>query len=143
MKVQLEVIPKKELSSIVPLLAMLNEYKISEAILKERVAEMAIQQYDCIGIFHEQQLIGICGIWFQTRHYAGKSMEIDHVIIKEEFRNKGIGERLMKFVYEIADQRNCQWVELNTYVHNFASHKFYYNQGFVAKGYHFVKPLIE
>jgi hypothetical protein len=126
---------------IVPWIHQLGNYQISEDIIRERVLEMADQNYQCLGIYHSEALIGVCGLWFQTRHYAGRSIEVDHVIIDESFRNRGIGNSLMNHVYDYARQKDCKWVELNTYVHNFPSHKFYYNQGFAAKGYHFVKEL--
>jgi len=119
----------------------LGSADVSDEILSERLVEMSSQNYECIGFFDGEKLMGACGMWFQTRHYAGKSCEIDHVIIDEGYRGKGIGNSLMEFVYDYVGKKGCQWVELNTFVQNFPSHKFYYNQGFVAKGYHFVKDL--
>ena len=141
MKIDFHIVSSDAILIILPLLRKLGSENVSDALLRERVLEMAQQNYECIGIYHEKKLIGICGMWFQTRHYAGKSMEIDHVIIDDAHRNNGIGSLLMEFVYAYAKKKSCNWVELNTYVHNFPSHKFYNNQGFVAKGYHFVKEL--
>lgn len=139
--VSFRIIPSSKIEIILPLLSKLNEYKISEETLLERIHEIKTQNYECLGMYDGDILIGICGMWFQTRHYAGRSLEIDHVIIDEKYRNQGIGKQMMQFVYEYAKSKNCNWVELNTYVHNFPSHKFYYNEGFVAKGYHFVKTI--
>ncbi len=141
MTVKFLIIPPKDILIIVPLLQKLGNKSISEAVLKERVLEMSQQNYECIGIYDAAKLIGICGMWFQTRHYAGKSMEVDHVIIDDTHRSKGIGNSLMEFVYEYAQKKDCNWVELNTYVDNYPSHKFYANQGFIARGYHFIKML--
>ncbi len=135
------IIEAEKILSILPLLQKLGNHSVSEAVLKERLLEMAQQNYECLGVYDADVLIGTCGLWFQTRHYAGRSLEIDHVIIDESYRGKGVGKKLMEFVYNYARSKSCNWVELNTYVHNFPSHKFYYNQGFVAKGYHFVKEL--
>ncbi len=135
------IIPKEDILIIIPLLKKLGSENVSEALLKERSLEMAQQNYKCVGIYDGDKLMGICGMWFQTRHYSGKSLEVDHVVIDEAYRNQGIGSQLMEFVYDYAKKKTCNWIELNTYVSNFPSHKFYYNQGFVAKGYHFVKPL--
>ncbi|SDE87775.1 GNAT family N-acetyltransferase [Ulvibacter litoralis] len=135
------IIPPEAILCIVPFLQKLGAYSVSEELLNERVLEMAQQNHECIGIYEGNTHIGICGMWFQTRHYAGKSMEVDHVFIEDTYRNKGIGNLLMEHVYTYARSKDCKWVELNAYVYNFPSHKFYYNQGFVAKGYHFVKTL--
>jgi len=135
------MIDPSEIETILPLLLLLNGDSVSEAILRKRILEMAHQNYECAGIYDGDALIGCCGLWFQTRHYSGRSIEMDHVIIIDAYRNRGIGKLLMDFVYAYAHDKKCNWVELNTYVHNFPSHKFYYNHGFVAKGYHFIKDI--
>ena len=140
-KISITIIPSSDILSILPLMQKLEDYSISEEVAKERIQEMATQNYECLGVYDYETLIGICGLWFQTRHYAGRSIEVDHVIIEDSYRNLGVGKMLMEFVYDYARNKSCNWVELNTYVHNFPSHKFYYNQGFVAKGYHFVKEM--
>lgn len=140
-KIKIQIIPSSNILSILPLLQKIEEYTIPEEVSKERILEMSEQNYECLGVYDRDILIGICGMWFQTRHYSGRSLEVDHVIVDDEYRGKGIGKMLMEYVYEYARSKSCNWVELNTYVHNFPSHKFYYNQGFVAKGYHFIKEL--
>lgn len=135
------IIPKEDILIIIPLLKKLGSEGVSEELLIERTLDMAQQNYECVGIYDGEKLMGVCGMWFQTRHYAGRSLEVDHVIIDEAYRSQGIGKKMMEFVYDYAKKKTCNWVELNTYVSNFPSHKFYYNEGFVAKGYHFVKPL--
>ena len=134
-------IPRENITVAIPFLQELGNNSIAEDTLKERLTEMVTQNYECLGIYNDAKLIGVCGLWYQTRHYAGKSVEMDHVIIDKEHRGKGIGKMLMDFIYRHAKIKNCRWVELNTYVHNFPSHKFYYNEGFIAKGYHFIKEL--
>ena len=141
MLVTFNVIPASDILMIIPFLKELNHHKVEDDVLKKRVLEMVQQSYECIGIYDAEKLIGICGLWFQTRHYAGKSVETDHIYIKDEFQNKGIGKQLFKFVEAYAHTKNCNWIELNTYVSNYPSHKFYYNQGFIIKGYHFVKEI--
>ena len=141
MEISFRIIPSQDILIIIPLLQKLGGNSVSETLLKERTLEMAKQNYECVGIYDSEKLMGVCGMWFQTRHYAGRSLEVDHVIIDEAHRNKGIGDLLMNYVYDYARKKDCKWVELNTYVDNYPSHKFYYNQGFVAKGYHFVKEL--
>jgi GNAT superfamily N-acetyltransferase len=139
--VSIRIIDPKEIFTIVPFLQKLGNNTVEGPVIKERLQEMIQQNYECLGIFDEEKLIGTCGLWFQTRHYAGRSLEMDHVIIDDAYRGHGVGKMLVEFVSDYAAKKSCNWVELNSYVHNFPSHKFFYNQGFVAKGYHFVKDL--
>ena len=64
MSVTFKLIPPDDILSIVPLLQELSENSVSEAALNERVLEMAQQNYECLGIYHSEVLIGICGMWF-------------------------------------------------------------------------------
>ena len=136
----IKFIAPSDILDIVPLLMQLNE-GIPEAKLRERVLEMATQNYKCIGIYDNNNLIGICGLWFVTRHYSGRSIEPDHVIIDKAYQSMGLGKQLFDWIFDYAGKNNYEAVELNTYVRNTRSHKFYYNLGFEILGYHFVKDF--
>jgi len=136
-----KIIDKEDINSVIPLIQKLTQNANSNALLKERFASMVKESYECAGVFDGNKLIGICGMWFQTRHYAGKSMEVDHVYIEEAYQGKGLGKQFFKWLYNYAKSRGCNISELNTYVQNYASHKFYYNEGYKIYGYHFYKTL--
>lgn len=131
----------EKIYEIVDMLQELGNHKIAKDVLKQRLGEMVTQNYRCLGIYDNDLLIGMCGLWFQTRHYAGKSIEVDHVFIQDSHRNKGIGKKLITYVQQLGEEQGCNAIELNTYVENFPSHKFYYNLGFVARGFHFLKKF--
>ena len=136
-----EIINKEDINLIIPLVEKLNDYKISKSLLEERFSEMITQNYECAGVFDKNILIGVCGMWFCTRHYVGKSIELDHVFIEKEYRGQGVGKHFLAWIYEYAKNKNCKTIELNTYVQNSLSHKFYFNEGFEILGYHFLKKL--
>jgi len=73
---------------IIPLIQDFTTNKFSDQILEQRFAEMFTQNYECVGVYDGAQLIGITGLWYQTRHYAGKSCETDHVYIDPSYRSK-------------------------------------------------------
>lgn len=133
-------IDPNQINVVLPLLMQVNK-KTPEEILKQRLAEMVNQNYKCLGIYDDEKLIGICGLWFMTRHYCGKSIEPDHIMIDEAYQGKGIGHQLFEWIFNYAKENGLEAAELNTYVNNFRSHKLYFNLGFVIKGYHFVKSL--
>lgn len=143
MSITFKSIPKEDILTIIPLLSIVNT-KTPSDILKERVVEMAnYSNYECVGAFDDGKMIGISGLWYSTRHYIGKSVEPDHVIISGEYRGKGIGKRFFEWIYEYTKQKGCEAMELNTYSTNTKSHKFYYNEDFNIYGFHFVKILRE
>ncbi|WP_064965778.1 GNAT family N-acetyltransferase [Tenacibaculum ovolyticum] len=141
MKIIFRTIKKEDILTVLPLLRKLNT-TTPDAILKERLLEMTTYNTDeCIGAFDNDKLIGISGLWYSLRHYSGKSVEPDHVIIDESYRGKNIGKQLFNWIYEYTKQKGCEVIELNTYTGNRKSHKFYYNEGFEIYGFHFVKVM--
>jgi GNAT superfamily N-acetyltransferase len=136
-----KIIEINNINLVIPLVQKLNGYKDSDKVLKQRFSEMITQNYECAVIYDDDKLIGVCGLWFCTRHYSGKSVEPDHVFIDEAYRGKGLGKQFFEWIYNYAIGKGCEAVELNTYVSNYPSHKFYYNEGFNILGYHFLKKL--
>lgn len=141
MELAFNKILKNDVDQILPLVMELSENQTEETVLRSRFLEMFDQNYECFGVYSNRELIGVFGLWFMTRHYAGKSCEPDHVFIKPQFQNKGIGRRIFEFIFNYAREKGCETSELNSYVQNFKSHKFYMNHGYVIKGYHFLKKL--
>ncbi|WP_299113284.1 GNAT family N-acetyltransferase [uncultured Winogradskyella sp.] len=141
MSISFRLIEAKNIGIVIPLVYELNEGRISETLLKERFQEMVEQNYKCAGIFDKEKLIGVTGLWFCTRHYVGKSVELDHVYISDEYRSKGLGKKFMQWINNYCQSIGCNSMELNTYVNNYPSHKFYYNEGMEIWGYHFFKHL--
>ncbi|MBL87427.1 MAG: GNAT family N-acetyltransferase [Winogradskyella sp.] len=141
MNYDFKILPNSQLESIVPLVFELNEGKIEASVLSSRFNEIKNQNYECAIITLKNEIVGITGLWYCTRHYSGKSVEIDHVYIKPQHRNKGLGKSFMNWIQEYCKAKGYESLELNTYVQNHPSHKFYYNEGFKILGYHFLKKI--
>lgn len=141
MSLVFEIINEKKIDEVIPLVSMLNEGTVSHEILKERFAEMITQNYECAVIYDDNKVVGVCGLWYCTRHYSGRSVEPDHVFIEEDYRGNGLGKQFFEWIYAYVIKKGCEAVELNTYVTNASSHKFYFNEDFKILGYHFLKKL--
>lgn len=74
---------------------------------------------------------------------TGKYLEIDNFIVNPNYRKKGIGKLLTDFINEKAKELNCTCIVLDAFTGNFEAHKFYYNQGYVPRGFHFIKTIDE
>lgn len=141
MQITFKLLSKEEAHIILPYLDIMNNQKVPMDVLEVRFSEMLEQNYEAYAIYDDDKIIGCFGLWHMTRHYCGRSVEPDHIYIEENYRSKGIGAKLFQWIEENGKKNGLKAVELNTYVENFPSHKFYYNQGFVARGYHFLKKI--
>ncbi|MFV0566794.1 MAG: GNAT family N-acetyltransferase [Flavobacteriaceae bacterium] len=97
--------------------------------------------YTCFGAFLNNKLVGISSAWATVRLYSGKQLEVDNVIIDKRFQSKGIGKMFFEFIELWAKENEFETIELNTYVQNSKSHKFYFNLGFSILGFHFYKRI--
>lgn len=141
MPIKFKILDKKNIFTIIPLVQKLNDDQVTDDVLKQRFSEMITQNYECAVIYDKDKLIGVCGLWYCTRHYSGKSVEPDHVFIEETYRGQGLGSQFFDWIYNYVKAKGYETVELNTYVTNAPSHKFYFNEGFKILGYHFLKKL--
>ena len=85
--------------------------------------------------------MGLAGFWIGTKLWSGKYLELDNVVVHEDFRSKGIGSIMTEYLNQKAIDENCNMIALDAYTTNFGAQKFYMNHGFVPKGFHFVKYL--
>jgi len=137
------ILDKQEILTILPLIQKINT-KTPTSILENRFLEMIeLPHYECAAMYIDNKLVGVTGLWYTLRHYVGNSVEPDHVIIDEAYRNQGLGKLFFEWIYKYTKNKGCEAMELNTYVENRKSHKFYYNEGFEIFGFHFVKILRE
>ena len=143
--VKLEI---KELTTVSQMLAqievMQNLYpKLSIEKYESYLNEMIPRGYVQIGVFENDVCMGITGCWFGTKLWSGKYLEIDNFIVHPEHRSKGIGKQLTDYVNQKGIDLDCSMIVLDAFTGNFPAHRFYYNQGYAPRGFHFLKILDE
>ena len=113
----------------------------SEEIYQTMLKEMIPHNYHQLLVTKDQQKIGMLGYWLNTKLWSGRYLEIDHFIIKPNFRSNGIGNQMVNYIQKIAQDHQCKMITLDCYTTNFEAQKFFFNQGFIPKGFHFIKSL--
>ena len=103
--------------------------------------EMLPNQYFQLIAIQNNQKIGLTGFWINTKLWSGKYLEIDHFVIAPDFRSSGVGSKMVAYLEEKAKREYCKMITLDAYTNNFKAHKFFYNQGFIPKGFHFLKEI--
>ena len=114
---------------------------LTESQYHEMLTDMLPNNYGQVAVFDGDLCVGISGFWLGTKLWCGKYLELDNVIVSKEYRSKGVGKIISLYLEEKAERNNCTIQVLDAYTSNFKAHRFYYNQGFSPKGFHFVKVL--
>ena len=110
---------------------------------KSYLSEMIPQNYTQVAVFEGDICVGISGLWSGTKLWSGKYLEIDNFIVHPDHRMKGIGKMMTDYIDKKAKETDCTMIVLDAFTGNFTAHRFYYNQGYVPKGFHFLKILNE
>ncbi|MBX9888439.1 MAG: GNAT family N-acetyltransferase [Flavobacteriaceae bacterium] len=105
--------------------------------------EMVPHNYKQLAIYDEGVCVALTGFWTGIKLWCGKYIEIDNFIVDPNHRSKGLGKMLTDYIDAKAIQLGCTMTVLDAYTGNYTAHRFYYNQGFVPKGFHFLKILNE
>jgi GNAT superfamily N-acetyltransferase len=100
-------------------------------------------EYGQLAVFQDDQCVGIAGFWIGTKVWCGKYLEIDNLVVSAKYRSQGAGKMLFDYLSLKAKNEGCNMIALDSYTSNFKAHKFFYNEGFGPKGFHFIRILDE
>jgi GNAT superfamily N-acetyltransferase len=102
---------------------------------------MVPHNYRQVAVYDTEKIAGVSGYWICAKIYSGKYIEIDNLVVASAYRSKGIGKLLVDWMLEEGKKQGCRTALLDAYVENFKAHKFYYREGFIARGFHYLKKL--
>lgn len=107
------------------------------------LVEMIPHNYKQVAVFENEVCVAVSGFWSGIKLWSGKYIEIDNFIVHPEHRSKGLGKMMTDYIDVKAKETGCTMIVLDAFTGNFTAHRFYYNQGYVPKGFHFLKILNE
>ena len=136
----IELGTKTEMMEQFPLIQQLYpDYTIEK--YEDLLAAMLPNNYKQIIVVENGITVGLAGFWIGTKLWSGKYLEMDNVLVHEDFRSNGIGSIMTNYLNQKAIDEDCKMIVLDAFSTNFGAHKFYMNHGFVPKGFHFIKFL--
>lgn len=98
-------------------------------------------RYGQAAVFDGEKCLGIAGFWIGTKLWCGKYLEIDNLVVSSKYRSKGAGKTLFSYLKNKANEEGCSMIALDSYTSNFKAHKFFYNEEFGPKGFHFIHVI--
>lgn len=133
----IELLEKEEMLKAFSLLTELYP-KMTMEEYSNQLDIMIPHNYSMVAVFVEDEIVGVSGMWIGHKLWCGKYMELDNVIVTEKWRSSGTGNLMFEFAKKKAKEQSCSSIGLDSYTYNHASHKFFFKEDFVIKGYHFV-----
>lgn len=103
-------------------------------ISDEELKNDLIKNFDrlkTIVILDTDKIVGYLSYIIKKRHTS--KLDVDQLVILEQYRGKGLGKKLMDEVREIALNNNCDRIELNCWLFNESALAMYEHIGYVRQ----------
>ena len=108
---------------------------------REQIARQRTQGYRLLAACQADALVGLAGYRLQHTLLHGRSVYVDNLVVTASARGLRVGERLLHAVRQQARQLQAHHLVLDTGLHMALAQRFYFRQGLLARGLHFVEPL--
>ena len=138
----------KELSTVQEMLSQIEIIRhlypnISKEKYELHLIAMTPHNYKQLAVFENDICVALTGFWTGTKLWSGKYIEIDNFIVHPDHRMKGLGKIMTDYIDAKANELGCTMIVLDAFTGNFKAHRFYYNQGYAPRGFHFIKMIDE
>lgn len=107
----------------------------------QQVARQAHQGYRLLGAFCGEQLAGLAGIRTTENLIYGRFIYVDDLVVEPSLRSHQVGAALLDAVREEVKRLDYAHLVLDTGLHMALAQRFYFRQGLLAKGMHFVQAM--
>jgi GNAT superfamily N-acetyltransferase len=93
-------------------------------------------------MYHDVEIIGMVSVMFLSRLNQLKyEMYIPELVVLEKYQKQGIGKNLINACIEIAKDKKCHRIRLESGNRRKESHQFYKHLGFEQQALSFTKDL--
>jgi len=107
----------------------------------QQLARQSQQGYQLSGLWLDHQLTGLIGFRVSENFLYGRFVYIDDLVVDSTQRSTGLGAKLMDCVRNEGKQLGCNRLVLDTGLDKPMAQRFYFREGLLAKGMHFVQQL--
>ncbi|MCK0770278.1 GNAT family N-acetyltransferase [Chromohalobacter canadensis] len=111
-----------------------------QAFVSQVMRQMAME-YRLLAAWQEDRVVGLVGYRLTENLLYGRFVYVDDLVVSEEGRRHGLGARLIAAVREEARQMRCRHLVLDTGLGMALAQRFYFRQGLLSRGMHFVEAL--
>lgn len=107
----------------------------------EQTRRQALQGYRLLAAWDGDQPSALAGYRFQENFLYGRFLYVDDLVASSEVRRQGLGTILITALRKEAWNNGCVHLVLDTALSNSLGQRFYYRQGLLATGIHFVQQI--
>jgi GNAT superfamily N-acetyltransferase len=119
------------------------EHPLSEEEIVKKIKQYTLPYYHLLVIEVDTNVVGFASLhWYDVFYAVGYIGRITAFCVDQQFRSKGIGQKLLQATEDYFLQHNCIRIEVSSNERRSGAHRFYLANGFVINSRRFIKDLI-
>ena len=130
-----------ELEASFAVMQELRPHLRDRAAYVAQIARQRGQGYRLLAAVRDCAVLGLAGYRLQENTIYGRFVYVDDLVVTANLQRSGIGERLLQAARQEAVALGRTHFILDTGLHMALAQRFYFRQGLLARGMHFVEPL--
>lgn len=132
-----------DLEASFPVMQELRPHLSDRATYVAQIAQQRTQGYRLFAAWRDGAIVGLAGYRLQDNLIYGRFVYVDDLVVTASLQRTGCGERLLQAARQQAIALHCKHFVLDTGLHMALAQRFYFRQGLLARGMHFVEPLTQ
>jgi len=132
MDIEIRKASEKDFPLILELIKELADYEKSPDAVTNTVEQMLREQdyfHSYVAETRDKKIVGMTVYFFAYYTWVGKSLYLEDIYVKESYRRKGIGEELLRKIFEVARNEDCKRVRWQVLDWNKSAISFYNKMG--------------
>ena len=105
----------------------------------QQVIRQQAQGYLLLAAKQDTKVVALAGYRLQENLIYGRFIYVDDLVTSPDLRGQRLGEQLMDAIKAEVARQDCAYLVLDTGLGNALAQRFYFRQGFLSKGMHFVQ----
>lgn len=132
-----------DLDASFPVMKELRPHLSDRATYAAQVARQRTQGYRLLAAWRDGAIVGLAGYRLLESLIYSRFIYVDDLVVTASLHRSGLGELLLQAARQQAVALHCKHFVLDTGLHMALAQRFYFRQGLLAQGMHFVEPLMQ
>ncbi|WFF41498.1 GNAT family N-acetyltransferase [Salinicola endophyticus] len=107
----------------------------------DQIMRQRVLGYRLLAAWEERRVVGLAGYRLTENLLYGRFVYVDDLVVGAAGRRHGLGARLLAAVRGEARAAGCRHLVLDTGLGMALAQRFYFRQGLLSRGLHFVEAL--